>query len=178
MNNQNNSGNIKSSFWTNLFKTPTEKNELEEVIRAMPPFKNLSDHHFQLLLKVVHNRVYAPNEYIFFQNDPGIGLYLIISGEVLISQDEAGDRFDLSVLGRGDFFGELALLDEEKRSASAIATKESQVAVIFRPDLDDFVESHPKEGIGILKGISQIVATRLRHLNQDYFALYQRTRDK
>lgn len=171
-------GITNSSFWSNLFKTPTEKSELEEVLLSMPPFQNLNPKFLKLLMKVVHNRVYTANEYIFFQNDPGIALYIIISGEVLISQDEEDDRFDLALLGRGDFFGEIALLDGEKRSASAIALKESQLAVIFRPDLDEFVEAHPKEGINILRGISTIVATRLRNLNQDYFSLYCRTRTK
>jgi CRP/FNR family transcriptional regulator, cyclic AMP receptor protein len=129
-------------------------------------------------MKVIHNRVYAPNEYIFYQNDPGIGLYIIISGEILITQEEDNERFDLAVLGRGDFFGELALLDEEKRSASAIALKESQLAVIFKPDLDEFTDTHAKDGLQIYRGISEIVATRLRNLNQDYFTLCNRTRTK
>lgn len=168
----------KSSFWANLFKTPTEKSELEEVLLSMPPFKNLSNKNIKLLMKVLHNRIYAANEYIFYQGDPGIGLYLIIRGEILITEEIDGERFDLALLTRGDFFGELALLDDEKRSASAIALKDSQLAVIFKPDLDEFVETHSKEGIQILRGISQIVATRLRNLNQDYFTLYNKTRSK
>ncbi|NJD22016.1 MAG: cyclic nucleotide-binding domain-containing protein [Melioribacter sp.] len=168
----------KSSFWANLFKTPTEKSELEEVLLSMPPFKNLSNKNMKLLMKVLHNRIYAANEYIFYQGDPGIGLYLIIRGEISITEEIDGERFDLALLTRGDFFGELALLDDEKRSASAIALKDSQLAVIFKPDLDEFVETHSKDGIQILRGISQIVATRLRNLNQDYFTLYNKTRSK
>jgi CRP-like cAMP-binding protein len=152
--------------------------DLEEVLLSIPPFKKLSSKHVKLLMKLIHNRVYTANEYVFYQNDPGIGLYIIIKGEVLITQDESGDRFDLALLGRGDFFGELALLDEEKRSASAISLKESQVAVIFRPDLDDFVDSFPKEGVEIMRGLSRIITTRLRNLNQDYFSLYNKTRIK
>ena len=171
-------GEISSSFWANLFKTPTEKSELEEVLLSMPPFQHLNSKLIKVLMKVIHNRVYSANEYIFFQNDPGIALYIIIKGEILISHDEDGERFDLALLGHGDFFGELALLDEAKRSASAIAMKESQLAVIFRPDLDEFVEAYPKDGVNILRGISTIVATRLRNLNQDYFSLYQKTRIK
>ncbi len=169
---------IKSSFWQNLFKTPTEKDNLEEVLKSMPPFKNLKSHHLKLLIKAIHNRVYTTNEHIFFQGDPGIGLYIIIDGEVLITREEENYNFDLAILKRGDFFGEIALLDEEKRSASAIALKETQSAVIFKPDLDEFVEKFPKEGINILRGISQIVATRLRNLNEDYFALYNINRKK
>lgn len=169
---------IKSSFWQNLFKTPTEKDDLEEVLKSMPPFRNLKSHHLKLLIKVIHNRVYTANEHIFFQGDPGIGLYIIVDGEVLITREEEHHRFDLALLNRGDFFGEIALLDEEKRSASAIALKETQIAVIFKPDLDEFVEKFPKEGVNILRGISQIIATRLRNLNQDYFALYNINRKK
>ncbi len=171
-------GMTRSSFWANLFKTPTEKSELEEVLLSMPPFKNLNNKNIKLLMKVLHNRIYAANEYVFFQGDPGIGLYLIIRGEILITEEMNGERFDLSLLTRGDFFGELALLDDEKRSASAIALKDSQLAVIFKPDLDEFVETHSKDGIKILRGLSQIVATRLRNLNQDYFTLYNKTRSK
>jgi len=169
---------IKSSFWENLFKTPTEKDDLEEVLKSMPPFKNLKSHYLKLLIKVIHNRVYTANEHIFFQGDPGIGLYIIVDGEVLITREEENHRFDLAILKRGNFFGEIALLDEEKRSASAIALKETQIAVIFKPDLDEFVENFPKVGVNILRGISQIVATRLRNLNRDYFALYSTNRKK
>jgi CRP-like cAMP-binding protein len=115
---------------------------------------------------------------VFYQNDPGIGLYIIVKGEILITQESDGERFDLARLTRGDFFGELALLDEERRSASAIAMKESQIAVIFRPDLDDFIESNPKEGVKILRGLTHIITTRLRNLNHDYFELYNSTRNK
>lgn len=169
----------KSSFWANLFKTPTAKSDLEHVLTSMPPFKNLGSKYIKTLMKLVHNRVYAANEYIFYQGDPGIGLYIIIKGEVLITQTVEGqERFDITLLGRGDFFGEVALLDEETRTASAIAMKESQLAVIFKPDLDEFIEAHPRYGIKILRGISQIIATRLRSLNIDYFNLYEKMRNK
>jgi CRP/FNR family transcriptional regulator, cyclic AMP receptor protein len=168
----------KSSFWANLFKTPTERSELEQVLLSMPPFEKLNPNHLKILMKLMHNRVYAYNELIFHQGDPGTGLYTIIKGEVIITQEEDGDRWELALLGRGDFFGELALLDDEKRSATATALKETQVAVIFKPDLDNFVETYPKEGIKILRGISHIVATRLRNLNQDYFSLYNKSRIK
>lgn len=170
---------VTSSFWSNLFKTPTEKNDLEEVLVSMLPFKNLSNKSINSILKLFHNRVYAVNEYIFYQNDPGIGLYIIITGEILITfETEDNERYDLAHLSRGDFFGELALLDEGRRSASAIALKESQLAVIFKPDLDEFIESYPSEGIKILRGITQIISRRLRNLNQDYIELYNKLRNK
>ena len=107
-------GMTKSSFWANLFKTPTEKSELEEVLLSMPPFKYLSNKNIKLLMKVIHNRIYAANEYIFFQGDPGIGLYLIIRGEILITEEIDGERFDLAMLTRGDFLENSLYLMKKK----------------------------------------------------------------
>jgi CRP-like cAMP-binding protein len=168
-----------SSFWANLFKAPAEKSDLENVLHSMPPFKELNSKYLKLLLKLIHNRLYAPNEHIFYQGDPGIGLYIIRDGEVVVNKTtEDGEQFDLASFHRGDFFGELALLDEETRSASAIAMKETKIAVLFKPDLDEFIETYPKQGIKILRGLSQIIATRLREVNEDYLELYNSTRKK
>ncbi|MEW6654825.1 MAG: cyclic nucleotide-binding domain-containing protein [Bacteroidota bacterium] len=163
----------KNSFWNNLFKTKTDKGELEEVLLAMPPFHDLSLTNLKSITKLMHQRIYHPNEMIFHQGDPGSGLYIIINGQVVIRQEEENKIWDLAKLSRGDFFGELALLDDELRSATAIALQETQVMVIFKPDLDAFIQNNPKDGIKILKGISQIIAVRLRSLNQDYFQMYK-----
>ena len=163
-----------SSFWANLFKTPAEKNDLEKVLLAMPPFQKLNSKIIKQLMKIIHNRSYEENEYIFYQGDPGIGLYIIIEGEVTILQTiEEGRVMELAHLKRGDFFGEMALLDEEVRSGSAIALKPSNMAVIFKPDLDEFIEQFPKTGVQILRGISIIITTRLRKVNDEYFSYYK-----
>ena len=164
----------KSNFWANLFKTPSNKTDLEDVLLSMPPFKSFDRKHIALFMKLIHNRVYEANEYIFYQGDPGICLYIIREGEVLINQiDEENREYELGRFSRGDFFGELALLDDEIRSASAIALKETNIAVIFKPDLDEFIEKYPKQGIEVLRGISQIIATRLKSVNHDYMSCYQ-----
>jgi len=88
-----------------------------------------------------------------------------------VRDDDTGKEIELAIFSKGDFFGELALVDGEKRSASAIAINNVRTVVIFKPDLDEFVEKYPKKGIRILKAISQIIATRLRSLNEDFFSL-------
>lgn len=166
----------RSNFWANLFKTPTEKEDLETVLKSMPPFEKLSTKYIQLLTKIVHNRVYTANEYIFYEGDPGVALYILLDGEVNIFQNNGEEKInDLVTLSRGDFFGELALIDGDVRSASAVAAKDSTIAVIFKPDLDQFIEQHPKRGIKILAGISAIIATRLRAVNRDYMDLVNKT---
>lgn len=169
---EENKKTIHSSFWANIFHTPTESDELVNSIQAIPLFKSLTKKDITGLLGIIHNRNYIAGEYIFYQGDPGIGLYLIRDGEVLISREsKKGDKITLAVFQKGDFFGELALIDNDKRSASAIAQSDTKLSVIFKPDLDEFIEKYPKKGVKILQGIAEITAVRLRTLNEDYFNL-------
>ncbi len=178
METQNNILN-KSSFWTNLFKEPTEGADLEKLIASMPPFKNIGKKYRKLILQILHNRVYEAGEYIFYQGDPGIGFYIVREGEVAIVQEDSnGSNRELTKLTRGDFFGELSMLDEEIRSASAVALKDSKLAVLFKPDLDEFIDKYPKTGIEILRGLSKIVVTRLKNLNDDFIALHNKSIQK
>jgi len=161
-----------SSFWANIFHQPDEKSDLKLSLNAIPLFESFGKRDLSFLLNIIHNRNYLAGEYVFHQGDPGIGLYLIRDGEVQITrEDESGNQIILATFSKGDFFGELALVDGEKRSASAIAITDVRAAVIFKPDLDEFILKYPKKGIRILNGISQIVVKRLRSLNEDFFSL-------
>ncbi len=163
---------VHSSFWSNIFNPQTEKKDLKQSLQPIPLFQSLRKRDLDLLMKIIHNRSYVPGEYIFYQGDPGIGLYIIREGEVkILRENEDGNKINLATFSKGDFFGELALVDGEKRSASAIAQTDVRVSVIFKPDLDEFIERYPKKGIKILDGISSIIAARLRKLNEDYFYL-------
>lgn len=157
---------IHSSFWANIFKSP-EQTESENLLN-LPPFKLLEKKDLSLLMTIVHDRSYLAGEYIFYQGDPGIGLYIIKEGEVeIILQDDFQNLIPLASFSKGDFFGELALVDGEKRSASAIARTDVKLSVIFKPDIDEFVEKHPKKGVKIWQGLSQIIAIRLRQVNEE-----------
>ena len=68
---------------------------------------------------ILHEREYQTDEVIFRQDEPGMGMYIIASGTVTIISEPSSMQW--SELGEGEFFGEIALLDEHPRSASAIA---------------------------------------------------------
>ncbi len=161
---------VHSSFWVNFFNSPTEETDLKNSLKTIPLFKDLTKKDLSLLITIIHNRTFVAGEMIFHQGDPGIGLYIIREGEVEIEREiDNSEKKVLATFSKGDFFGELALVDGEKRSASAIAKIPSKVSVIFKPDLDEFIEKYPRKGIKILTGISTIIALRLRKLNEDYF---------
>lgn len=163
---------VRSSFWANLFKAPSDKTDLIEILQDIPIFSKLTKREISSLLNIIHDRNYIAREYIFYQGDPGIGMYIIREGKVRIDRKtDSSEIISLATFKEGDFFGELALLDDEKRSASAIAETDVKLAVIFKPDLDDFISRFPKKGIKILQGISHIVAVRLRQLNEEHIKL-------
>lgn len=163
---------IHSSFWSNFFRPPSDNSDLERSLKTIPLFAHLTPKDLKLLINLIHNRSYLAGEYVFFQGDPGIGLYIIRDGEVIIQRQTSGEEIiSLATFGKGDFFGELALVDGEKRSASAIAKLDTRLGVIFKPDLDDFIEKFPKKGVKILQGIAHIIAERLRRLNEEHIAL-------
>jgi CRP-like cAMP-binding protein len=170
--NDNNQKNLRTSFWTNLFNSPSERDDLRKSIQHIPIFNFLKKKELNELLEITHNRTYVAGEYIFVQGDIGIGLYLIRDGEVEIKR-KFNDNIELSLatLYKGDFFGELALIDNEKRSASAVAKTDCKISVLFKPDLDEFIEKYPRRGIKILQSISLILAERLRKINEDYLNL-------
>jgi len=163
---------VRSSFWANLFKSPTDKSDLLEILQGIPFFAQLSKRDLSALFSIIHNRSFINGEYIFYQGDPGIGLYIIREGEVRIERKlDSTETISLAKFKSGDFFGELALVDDEKRSASAIAESEVKLAVIFKPDLDEFISHFPKRGVKVLQGISHVVAVRLRQLNEENIKL-------
>ncbi len=168
-----------SNFWANLFKTETTKDDLEGMVCSIPPFSQIEKKYIKHLMKLLHNRAYKSGEYIFMEGDPGIGLYLVQEGEVNILKEFGDGKVEeLATFGKGDFFGELSTLFEDERSASAIAVEDTKLAVIFRPDLDEFINKYPKQGIIILRGLTHIVITRLRHINDDYVALKKQLLNK
>jgi CRP-like cAMP-binding protein len=167
---------IHSSFWSNIFNPATEKTDLQNSLQSIPLFNGLGKRDLTSLLDIIHRRSYLAGEYIFYQGDPGIGLYVIREGEVkIIRSGDNSAEINLATFTKGDFFGELALVDGERRSASAIAKTDVRAAVIFKPDLDEFIEKYPKKGIIILNGIAHIIATRLRSLNEDFFSKHNMT---
>jgi CRP-like cAMP-binding protein len=166
---------VHSSFWANFFRSPADQTDLQKSLKSIPLFNELNKKDLTHFLTIIHNRNYLAGEYIFYQGDPGIGLYIIRSGEIKIKRvDDDNNETLLAKLAEGDFFGELALIDGDKRSASAVAAADSRLAVIFKPDLDEFIERFPKKGIKVLQGIAHIIAHRLRKINEDYFSLQKK----
>src|SRR5437660_11243903 len=100
---------------------------------------------------------------MLFEDGPGDALYVVAKGQVkvvLIGED--GREVILSVLGEGDFFGEMSLIDEEPRSAHVIAMEDSNLLVIRREDFQAILQQSPGIATGLLRELSR----RLRRVDE------------
>jgi CRP/FNR family cyclic AMP-dependent transcriptional regulator len=153
-----------NALWGNIFKGKHEQDEeVLAVLGALPIFAGLSRRELRSVERIMHRRFFAPDEVIFSQNVQGAGMYIIVKGKVHIVNEDSGHV--LAELGDGEFFGELALLDESPRSATAIARSSSKVLGFFQPDLFSLTESNPRLGVKVITQLARIVGNRLRVTN-------------
>ena len=110
--------------------------DLLSILKHTRIFADLDDQTLVYLAHVSHIRNVSKGQAIFYQGDPGDGLYVIASGgvKVVLPSAETGDQAILATLGRGDFFGELALLDGGAHSASVITLEPTEALVLACPD--------------------------------------------
>ena len=165
-------------FWSNLFRRRDRGgDELYEVLSKVPVFQDLSRREFERVREVLHPRTYSVKEAIVREGDLGVGMYVILSGEVAVLQEEAdGAAVEVATFGEGDFFGDQVLLDESPRTASAVARKPTRVVGFFRPELLQLIESQPRIALKVVMQLSRMAAVRLRQTNRLLREARQRAR--
>lgn len=151
------------TLYENYFKNKKSNNPVIQVMSNIPMFQNLSSSELNDVARLTHERSFKAEEPIFKKMAPAEGMYVIIEGKVEISDPDSGITF--ATLRGGDFFGELALLDEEPRSAMAVATEPSKLIGFFRTDLLTLMDRDPVVGNKILVDLSRVLGERLRRTN-------------
>jgi CRP/FNR family transcriptional regulator, cyclic AMP receptor protein len=133
-----------------------------EALAACRLFAGLDDRTFDLLTAALRSRRYRHDEVIFHVDDPGDSLFVVVNGSVKItlSADDGTEPAILTTIGRGGFFGELALLDGAPRSATAIAMDAVEALVLRRDAFDRLVDSEP----GLRRALLASLAAEIRRL--------------
>ena len=153
------------AIYQNYFKKGNNVNPIIKVLENVPIFEHLTEKELSEVLRLTHERTYKKDEHVFKKLAPAEGMYVILDGGVLITDSDSETIF--ATLESGDFFGELALLDEEPRSASAISTMPSRLIGFFRTDLLTLMKRSPELGNKILLNLSRVLGERLRRTNQE-----------
>jgi CRP/FNR family cyclic AMP-dependent transcriptional regulator len=136
------------------------------VLRTIPIFEGLAFNDLKKIELIVHKRNFMPEEIIFYERQPGAGMYIIKKGVIKLTKTINEERVKIGELRDGEFFGEMSLLDEFPRSAEATAVEKTEALGIFRPDLFGLIEHNPKLGYKILLRLSKRLASRLRETTE------------
>ena len=171
---------MKNAIWENIFRRGNEEqSETATALRNVPIFAGFSKRELREVERIVHHRNYQTNEVIFRKGDPGLGMYVILQGGVQIVKNEDPDNpIVYSDLSDGDFFGDMALVDDASRSATALSSGETRLISFFRPELQDIITRFPAIGNKLLMNLAMVIASRLRKTNEYLFTAQQKQAEK
>jgi CRP-like cAMP-binding protein len=136
--------------------TTSVTTQTADFLATVPLFSALDRIELQRFADVTREKFYPKGSVILFENDPGDSLFVVRAGRVkvvLIGED--GREVILGVLGVGEHFGELSLIDDRPRSAHVIAMDDSHLLVLRREDFRARVEASPKVAWGLLAELSR-----------------------
>ena len=146
--------------------TPQPTVEHEDLLAKVPFFDGLSREALSLIAQVTAEETHGTGTRIFQYGDPGDKLFVIVEGKVRISREVSGlGEEALAVLGAGEVFGEMALLDESSRSADARAHERCRLLVIPKDDFDDLLFLHKDLAFEVLWSCVRTLSARLRETN-------------
>lgn len=133
------------------------------MLQNVPLFAGLSAEGVRVLCAIARTRQYPKNATVISEGEDSDSLYIVNKGRVKVTLGDAdGKEVIISLLGAGEYFGELALIDDECRSARVITAEPSEFFVISKPDFRGLLAQHPDLAMNLLKGL----ARRLRAADQ------------
>ena len=146
--------------------SPPAMTEREDQLARVSFFDGLTREALAMMAQVTTEESHALGTRIFQYGDPGDKLFIILEGKVRISREVAGMGEEaLAVLGPGQVFGEMALLDESPRSADARAHERCRLLVIAKDAFDDLLFLHKDLAFEVLWSCVRTLSGRLRETN-------------
>jgi CRP/FNR family transcriptional regulator, cyclic AMP receptor protein len=139
-----------------------------ELLRTVPIFAELDDFAIASLARLSQKRRCAKDSPVFFENEQGDFFFMILEGRIKVTiLGDDGREVILSMLSPGDFFGEMALLDNEPRSATAIAVEDTELLSLHRTDFQAVIADNRD----IMSALIRILSARLRRANHQISTL-------
>ena len=141
----------------------TQGIEMKPALTSIPLFSNMPHENLELLAGQIQHRKYIKNNIVIAEGEQSDSLYIVNEGKIKIFiSDSEGREMQLKILGPGDYFGELALIDQKPRSASAITLCDSDLSVITSKDFMQCLHIHPEMAIHLLR----VLASCLREATE------------
>ena len=142
---------IHHANYSMLYAACPETDMLIEYLKNIPLFKHLKDAQLKEIAERCKSVTYKKGTVIFHKTDLSTDLYIVNSGRVkAVLVDDEGDEIELAQFERGAFFGELSLLDNKGRSATIVADKDSELAILKKDVFFDLLYRNPKIAVELM----------------------------
>ena len=149
--------------WLAFLQDP-EHRRRTAILARNPLFEGLPNRTIGRLLPKMFEKQYAPDDIVFRAGDPGRSLFVVLEGEVEIlhpgSNGTDGER--LAVLGDNSAFGELALIDEQPRAATARVSKPTRMLILYRTDFESMIAGEPRVALALARNLLRVLARYVR----------------
>jgi len=128
--------------------------DAQELLQSVPLFHGLDKQHVESLAKFCHERSFAGGDVIVREGESGIGLFIIGSGQVEVTQQRGGRDERLRYMGAGEVFGEIGLLADHPRTATVRATGPTTCLVLTSLSFHDALDGSPEIAGPLLKTVA------------------------
>lgn len=134
-----------------------------EVLKNVALFQGMSDRELDMLLALTTTKKLKKRAYLFRRGEPGNALFAVLEGRLKATgEGRDGKEMVFSVMDPGEVIGEIALMDQEPRSATVQAVEDVTLLTLHRRDLIPFLERNPKAAIKL----AAVLAKRIRNLTE------------
>jgi len=142
--------------------TPTKAAEIVELLGRVPVFSTLEQDDLERIAQLAVPRSFEPGQIVFREGDASDTCYIVRSGRARAIREHADGRtITLATFGSGDIFGELAMFEDELRSATVEAVQHTSVVAVLGPDMRRLMVEHPEISIRLVAALGR----RLRETN-------------
>ena len=142
--------------------------EIKELLRDKPLFSEFSERELDEFLALLDPAEFKAGDLVVRQDDAGDCMYILVKGRARVVHHHEERRIHLATLTAGDFFGELALVDEGPRSADVEAVEDCVLVKIGHASVSALAGVYPSAAFKLLIALGRILVSRLRKSNQRY----------
>ena len=142
--------------------------ETANKLRGLSLFHEFSVTELEAFADLVDCACYSDGDVIVKQDEPGESMYLIVTGAVKVIHRGETKNVELARLGAGEFFGEIALVDEGPRSADVLAIGDTQMLAISQGTIRALAGVYPSASFKLLIAVGRVLVARLRAGNKKY----------
>jgi len=144
------------------------QNKAINTLRKIPVFAGLQNDEYHQLLSICAVNRYQTNDVIFEEKDPSSALYVLLSGQVEMQTDSGGCMF---IMKPGDLFGEIGVICQVQRTASAVVGEDSVLLELAKDKFDFLLGKNPLVMAKILRNVVKVLAERLVGNSQHRYLL-------